>query len=226
MTMSAIPPSKVRALMEEIDAARSLLQHGITILESYTYAGRDADAVFVCLAGGAEKLLKLSAGVASLDTTGTWPSKSVMINWGHDITQLNRHVRSLIIQYAFRSSAPGYIAELLAAVDKDPYIGALLDTLGAYAKQGRFYNLDHLADATQPGDPPGELWERLHRKLTEQNPELLTGLTMPDGWNQARTRLNQHIVMSIRSWRELIVRSWCTGVLGGVAKQWGPQLTL
>lgn len=226
MTTTAIPLSKVRALSEEIDAARSLLYHGLTILVSYTYASRDADALFVCLASGAEKLLKLSAGMESLETAGTWPSKTMMMGWGHDIVELDRYVRGLIIQHAGRSTAPGLIAELLAAVNSDPYIDPLLHTLGTYAKRGRFYNLDHLADATQTEEPPGELWEQLHHEVTTRHPDLLAGLATPDNWDSARTQLNQHIVESVQAWRELIVRSWRTGVLGSSAKQWSPQLTL
>ncbi|KOV87596.1 hypothetical protein [Nocardia sp. NRRL S-836] len=68
MTDASMPIGKVIALSDEVDAAASLLRHGLALLETYTFAARDADTVFVCLAGGAEKLLKLSTGLHALDT--------------------------------------------------------------------------------------------------------------------------------------------------------------
>lgn len=121
VTNPTMPMEKVRALSDEVDAAASLLRHGLTLLASYTFASRDADAVFVCLAGGAEKLLKLSAGLYALEASGSWPSKSTMKGFGHDIVELHSHVRGLIVQGApTRSTAPGYMAELLDKVDNDP----------------------------------------------------------------------------------------------------------
>ncbi|HEX8205434.1 MAG TPA: hypothetical protein VF587_05190 [Solirubrobacteraceae bacterium] len=53
------------ALSAEIDATGTLFRHGHSILREYQFAGRDAEAVFVCLAGGVEKLLKQDDQTAS-----------------------------------------------------------------------------------------------------------------------------------------------------------------
>ncbi|MET8763086.1 hypothetical protein [Lentzea sp. NPDC004782] len=223
---SNIPFDKVRALSDEVDAAASLLRHGLQVLEFYKFVSRDADTVFVCLAGGIEKLLKLSAGLHTLDTAGSWPSKTMMKGFGHDIVELHKHVRGLIVHDApTRSTAPGYIVELLDKVDNDPHIGKVLETLGTYAIAGRFYNLDHLADAPQLGDSPSQLWEQLHRGLTSLHPHLLARLAAHDQWESARAELNKHIIDSVTGWRELITRAWRTGVFGSLAKQWAPQLS-
>ncbi|GLY53769.1 hypothetical protein Lesp01_74250 [Lentzea sp. NBRC 102530] len=216
---------KVIALSDEVDAAASLLRHGLKVLQSYAFAARDADAVFVCLAGGSEKLLKLSTGLHALDTSGSWPTKASMTAIGHDIAKLYEHVRGLIVQDApTRSTAPGFIGELLDKVDNDPYIDQVLDVLGTYAKKGRFYNLDHLADASQPGDSPKQLWEVLHRRLLNLHPDLLMQLASVDKSEAARTELNRLIISSISDWQELITRAWRTGVFGNYAKSWAPLL--
>lgn len=226
VTNSPMPMGKVIALSDEVDAAASLLRHGLTLLESYTFASRDADAVFVCLAGGAEKLLKLSAGLHALDASGSWPSKATMTGIGHDIVKLYSHVRGLIIQDApTRSTVPGFIAELLDKVDNDPHIGQVLEVLGAYAIRGRFYNLDHLADAPQVDDSPKQLWEALHHGLLKLHPHVLMQLASVDQSQAARAELNKLIVSSITDWRELITRAWRTGVFGKQAKSWAPLLT-
>lgn len=225
VTGTPIPIEKVIALSDEVDAAASLLRHGLRVLESYTFAARDADAVFVCLAGGAEKLLKLSTGLHALDTTGSWPSKAAMMGIGHDIVKLYSHVRDLIVQDApSRSTAPGFITDLLGKVDNDPHIDHVLEVLGTYAKKGRFYNLDHLADDAQSGDSPKLLWEALHQGLLKLHPELLVQLASVNQSHAARTELNSLIIRSITDWRELITRAWRTGVFGRLAKQWAPLL--
>lgn len=225
MTNAPMPIDKVIALSDEVDAAASLLRHGLRVLESYTFAARDADAVFVCLAGGAEKLLKLSAGLHALEASGSWPSKATMMGIGHDIVKLYSHVRGLIVHDApTRSTAPGFITELLEKVDNDPHVGQVLEVLGTYATRGRFYNLDHLADAPQPGDSPKQLWEALHQGLLKLHPHLLMQLASVEQSDAARTEINTVIVQSITDWRELISRAWRTGVFGNLGKQWAPLL--
>lgn len=226
VTNASMPMDKVIALGDEVDAAASLLRHGLSLLAPYTFASRDAGAVFVCLAGGAEKLLKLSTGLHALDTSGSWPSKATMTGIGHDIVKLHDHVRLLIVQGApTGSTVPGYIAELLDKVDNDPHICKVLETLGTYAIKGRFYNLDHLADAPQLDDSPRQLWEALHQGLLKRHPNLLMQLASVDQSQAARAELNKLIISSITGWRELITCAWRTGVFGGLGKQWAPQLS-
>jgi hypothetical protein len=216
---------KVLALSDEVDAAASLLRHGLKVLESYTFAARDADPLFVCLAGGAEKLLKLSAGLHAWDTSGSWPSKAQMKGVGHDIVKLYAHVRDIIVQDApTRSTAPGFVAELLEKVDQDPFLGQVLETLGTYAIQGRFYNLDSLANDPQQGDSPRQLWEAMHHGLLKLHPHLLMQLASTESSDTARAEINKIIVQSVTDWRELITRAWRTGVFGRLARQWAPLL--
>ncbi|KJK42861.1 hypothetical protein UK23_35320 [Lentzea aerocolonigenes] len=225
VTGTPMPIEKVIALSDEVDATASLLRHGLRVLESYAFAARDADVAFVCLAGGAEKLLKLSTGLHALDTSGSWPPKAVMTGIGHDIVKLYDHVRDLIVQEApSLSTAPGLIAELLDKVDNDPHIDQVLEVLGTYAKKGRFYNLDHLADHKQSDDSPKQLWEALHQGLLKLHPPLLMQLASVGQSQAARAELNKLIICSITDWQELITRAWRTGVFGSLAKQWAPLL--
>jgi hypothetical protein len=71
-------PPRWAALSKELDAAASLLAHGIRILLVDGYSVLDAPAVLACLATGAEKLLKLTVGMVAIEETGTWPDKKTM----------------------------------------------------------------------------------------------------------------------------------------------------
>jgi hypothetical protein len=217
---------KLRALSDEVDAVSTLLRHGLDILSTYRYATRDADAVFVCLASGAEKLLKLTVGLYELNASGSWPSKATMQGkYGHDIVRLDREVQHLIKDHSHDSTVPGLIDQLIAEVSADPYLSPILETLGRYAIRGRFYNLDVLAEAPQPAESPAQLWEELHQKLLEQRPDLLSKIASAD-WESGRAEINALVVASVRQWAALIVRAWMTGVIGPQAKVWAPQFDL
>jgi hypothetical protein len=224
MTETAqIRMKRLKALSDEVDAASSLLQHGFRILQDYKFATRDADPLFVCLASGSEKLLKLTLGLHGMADTGNWPGANMMQSFGHRITALDDQVRPLIRNRCAQSTAPGYIQQLLDQVGRDPYINQILATLERYAVHGRFYNLDYLGDKPQPEASPAELWEELHQTLLTLQPELLAKLASPEG-EEGRREINKIIGESIRLWCELIARSWMTGVIGEQAKQWSFQL--
>src|SRR5215203_5637213 len=85
------------ALSKELDAAASLLAHGVRILQIDGYSVLDAPAVLACLATGAEKLLKLTIGIVAIEESGTWPNKKTMAErYRHAILDLDRDARDTI----------------------------------------------------------------------------------------------------------------------------------
>lgn len=211
MTQTA---GKFRALVEEIEGTTALIRHGFSILATYSYAAWDAEPMFACFAGGAEKLLKLSIGLERRDRTGSWPSSAEMKGFGHNILTLNQHTLDLIEEKKPSSTAPGYIDQLQACVESDPIVQPLLETLSRYARMGRYYNLDHLADVAQLEPSPRELWEQLQQGIFTRQPELLRDL------DTMHTRANGLIKESFAGWCELIARCWTTGMFGKSAKTW------
>jgi hypothetical protein len=213
------------ALSHEIDATSTLFRHGFAILREYTFASRDAEAVFVCLAGGAEKFLKLTVGVVAVDEGRGWPAKATLKKAGHRITELDDGVRETIARRAQLSSAPGLIANLLAATAADAGVKQALTTLERYATNGRFHNLDRLGGEATSDESPHDLWEELQQMVLEANPEVLEQLAGA-GHREARIGINEILATSIGGWCELIRRSWITGVCGDQAQQWSYQLDL
>jgi hypothetical protein len=218
-------PIESVALSAEIDAASSLLRHGFAILEEYRFASRDAEPVFACMAGGVEKLLKVTFGVATVDDGRGWPSKATMKNAGHKIVELDATVRGIIAEQQSRSTAPGLIRDLLQMTDGHPGVVQVLATLERYAVSGRFYNLDLLGGLGQPGASPQELWNALEMDIVAANPEMLDQLAGPE-YENARQNINGILAWCLGMWCELVLRAWTTGVFGAVAQQWSPQLNL
>jgi hypothetical protein len=218
-------PAETVALSDEIDAASSLFRHGFVILADYCFASRDAEPVFACLSGGAEKLLKLSFGLMTIDDGRAWPSKATMKDAGHKIVDLNATVRSLLVTRQGRSTAPGLVAHLLEATDRHSGVVQVLAVLERYAVDGRFYNLDRLGGRAQGKQSPQELWEELRMTILEANPEMLDQLAGSEH-DRARQDMNDIIAWGLGMWCELLVRSWMTGVCGEIAQRWSAQLEL
>jgi hypothetical protein len=184
---------QLAALLKELDAAASLLAHGVRILRSDGYSVLDAPAILACLATGAEKLLKLTIGMVAIEETGSWPDKKTMAErYRHAILALDRHARAAIVRRIDSSGAPGYIRELLSSVEKDVVIGPVLEALDNYARQGRFYNLDMLADVPQVGPSPSELWhDGMETKILLADTSLLEEIADPKKHPAGRKRLNR-----------------------------------
>lgn len=213
------------ALSDEIDATSTLFRHGFALLRGYEFASRDAEAVFVCLAGGVEKLLKLSIGLVALDDQRAWPAQATMRLAGHRISELDASVRESIARRTDRSTAPGSVADLLEVANANPGISQILQTMERYAVNGRFYNLDRLGGRDQPEDSPRTLWEELHEMVIEANPELLEQLA-GDERPVARRTINTIVAHALGQWCELLQQAWSSGAFGGEAQLWSSQLDL
>ena len=204
------------ALQIECDAAAALFRQGFRCLQDYRFALTDAEPLFVCWAGGAEKLLKLTIGLSRLSHGREWPTKEEMRRkYGHDLVALNNAVVEIIESDKARSTVEPYLMRLCASTKDDKTLSALLTALSRYAVNGRFYNLDHLAGQAQPEPSPRQLLEAVHRSILSTDHSLLADL------DHLVPRLNAVISVSMAGWCELIIRAWITGICGEDVRKWG-----
>jgi len=213
------------AIINEVDATSTLFRHGFSILREYRFASSDAEAVFVCMAGGTEKLLKLTVGMFAFDDGCGWPAQAAMRNAGHKITELDTSARNMIDERVDQSTVPGVIRELLELTTANPGVWQIMATLERYATNGRFYNLDLLGGRQQTDESPQALWEELHMMVVEANPQLLEQLAGAEN-DEARRTINEILMSTLGQWCELIYRSWVTGVCGSEAQKHSAALDL
>ncbi|QNE20188.1 hypothetical protein F1D05_22600 [Kribbella qitaiheensis] len=212
--------------VREISAAMSLLNHADTVLGDFEFAARSLEPLLTVWSIGAEKLLKLTAGFIHTETHQTWPSKSEMVNdYGHDIARLDDRCRGLFRERLSLATSPGIIEDCLTETETNPLINGLMQTLTRYAKSGRFYNLDHLADSPQIEDSPADLWEVTQQKILAHNPAILAkiGGTQSE-YEEARSEMYGESREAARTWRNLYHRAWVQGVCGPTAKQMSYEL--
>lgn len=210
--------------MDELDASGSLLKRAVELLGRYRSAAQDADPLLACLSIGVEKTTKLTLAMAGIQDTGRWPDKATMKDsWGHRVVLLDRKCREHMTSHADQSSVAPLIRRLLDEVAQDRVLAAVLETLDRYGTQGRFHNLDALAESPQAMPSPRELRNTTDNLVWESDPALFATVGGP-GYAQSRTQVNRIISASIRRWRDLYFRAWITGVLGADARQWSAYL--
>jgi len=157
MTIEHLDNARAFALIGEMTSTRNLLGYGVRVLRAARFLETTRDPIMTMLSIGVEKLLKLTVGAISLDETQAWPSKKMMMSYGHGIAELFDNVMAAILDRTTDSS--DYVEDLVAGVLADPVLPPLLAALDRYGMSGRFYNLDMLADSPQVDPDPARMWD-------------------------------------------------------------------
>lgn len=85
----AVEIGRFMALTSETRAAGRLGAEGVRLLGRFRGPTVDADPMFALLASAVEKLLKLTIGLDDEAMHGSWPSRSTMLDYGHNLTKLD-----------------------------------------------------------------------------------------------------------------------------------------
>jgi hypothetical protein len=201
------------AMIREANDAAALFSHGVATVRGMRFDYTGAVVAMSLLAFGAEKMLKLTIGLAHLDLGRPWPDYNYMQHTiGHRVETADLAARALL--NANSGTAPGDIKERMAAVDADPVLAAALSGLQRFGTNGRFYYLDQLASRNQPLPAPQTLWSEMTTQVAALQPCLLGGLASPDTYEKVRLELNELIAGSLELWWQLYVAAWGTGVIG------------
>lgn len=172
------------ALIEEMTSARNLLAYGDESLRSAPFIETTLDPILSLPSIGVEKLQKLVLGVVRLDETGAWPTFDEMRAYRHNLVAMHEATMEAIRERTTSSS--DFVREQVAAIDADPVLPLLIATFDRYAREGRFYNLDRLAERRQQEEKPYAYWSRVeHAVMTEEPIASMFAAAMADNGNQA-----------------------------------------
>ncbi len=218
MAYQGLDTGKSFVLLAELDEATALTRVGLRTLRELRFVSEESAAVLTLLSIGSEKMLKATLGLAALDERNPWPSKGQMRDWGHNLRSLNEAACDRYQAQVRRSTAPGFISQLLDQCHGDETLHLLLDMLTDWGLRARFHRLDDLAGAPQPGPSPQTMWEELESRVLDTEPTLIARLAEVDGYDPARRRVNAIISESFRLWWQLHTRAWMTGIIGKDAK--------
>jgi hypothetical protein len=227
MAQSVLTPGSQQwniQLGNEANDAAALFTHGLRITRDIRTDYNDAVPAMSLLALGAEKLLKLTIGLADLDRGESWPSLERMKRIGHRVATADAEARGLLD--LSRGTAPGHLQALRAQIQGDRVLAAALDALDRFGDKGRFYFLDSLGEKPQPEMAPHFMWMGMTSAIMEADANLLSRMSTPKGWQEARPELNQVIVASLERWWEFYRAAWTTGVNGTKAQELSAAICL
>ena len=211
-------------LTHEANDAGSLFSHGLRVTRDVSYDYTDATAAMSLLALGAEKLLKLTIGLAHLDRSEPWPSLRYMKRFRHRVAAADVEARTQIP--LTRGTVPGHLQQRAADIDSDPVLGAVLLALERFGDTGRFYFLDSLGERPQTEPAPHFLWVGMVSDVIKNDAALSAKMMTAEGLREGRPEVNRTIVRSLVEWWEFYRTVWTTGAIGDQAKEFSSAIRL
>lgn len=216
------------ALIGEMISTGNLLGYGTKVLREARFIETTRDPILTMLSIGVEKLLKLSLGVISLSDTGCWPTKHEMRSFGHGVVGLHDAVMRKLS--ARVPAGDEYVLGLIDGVESDQVLTPLLAVLDRYGRQGRFYNLDHLAEAKQVAPDPRVMWDAVEKAAQEASDvkrlfaAATENINSNDAWDRFYLATQGRIADSaFRLW-DMLSRAGQKGVLGETGRTFGFQI--
>lgn len=214
------------ALLAEAGSVRNLMRDSIQAIRDLRYVHLGGDAVFTLGSIGAEKAMKVMLGCAAVESEGTWPSKSALKNWGHDIEELNSRIDATINSGLAHATATGYADQLAHRIRASTVLPLMFATFARYGRSGRFHHLDILA-TDEPGtfDDPASYWNRIELHVAETQSEFHD---VPYGDNAAldayEARLRGFIADELDVWWFCLHRLGVQGCFGELGKKIGWEI--
>jgi len=215
------------ALLAEQTSARNLLAYGLNALRTAAFLETTRDPIMTMLSIGVEKLFKMALGLAHVAEHREWPPAVRFKNvWRHDLDVMLDELLGILHARMNRATHAHYVETMLEEVERDPALRPLIAALSSYGKQGRFYNLDLLAERPQAGPGPDEMWSIVEQVLIEHDDDLRAQRTAVTATDPAAQESFIHALEARtadsleRLWR-LLAMAGVQGVLGDRGKGWG-----
>ena len=213
-------------IMSEASGTAALLEQSLNLLGTFASNISRSEPFLACLAAGMEKLCKLTYLLSEFGETGKFPTKQTMKDdFGHDIRGLDEACREIILRRIPGTPSERYVSGLLDQAEDNELLPLIIDAVTDYAKSGRFYNLDAIADAKPDRPSPVQLWERTERAIIEGRPHLYSGpadLTVP--MTEVVDEIRGSSALAIRQWWALYADAWNGGALGREAQMWSVHI--
>ncbi len=175
---------------------------------------------------GTEKTMKMALGLLHVAEKSEWLPLAVLKNgYRHDLVAMDKALREQIHASVDRATHPAVLLPLLMEVEADPLWEPIVAMLDRYGREGRFYNLDALAQVTQQEEPPEVFWDRVDQIAVESEPTINAAFhaSIAD-YSQMDTftrLLNERIARSVERWWRMICMAGVQGCMNERGKSWG-----
>jgi hypothetical protein len=217
------------ALIRETTAARNLLGYGLLALRRTRFLDTTRDPILTMLSIGTEKTMKMALGLLYVAEKREWPPLGIFkATYGHNLVVMDKALREQIRANLDRATYPAIATPLLDEVEADPLWEPIVAMLDRYGREGRFYNLDALAQVTQREESPEVFWDRVDQAALDSEPDIkqvwTASITDASRMDEFTALLNDRIAQSIDRWWRMVCMAGVQGVLGERGKGWGSDI--
>lgn len=226
-----LTPVQRVSLAVEVETARQFLAHGVVLLRGSPSVDQTLDVLLLVWHMGAERLLKVLYGLTELEQGRSWPDMQRVI--GHRVVKADKLVRDHLHNWVASTPGNTYVNGLLAMVDADPILPAILAALDDYGSGGRFFWLDQLSQSPQERDRPDAVWDQALTAARESDPAVAARFwdnvhNHPD--RDHMRELHDLASTSIVRWWSMLARTGQCGAFGDLGKQlaaaYGPTMAI
>ena len=208
------------SLAVEVETARQFLVHGVVLLRGRPSLDQTLDVLLLVWHMGTERLLKVLYGLTELEQGQPWPDMQRVIS--HRVVKADKLVRDHLHGWATANPGNNYPNGLIAKVDADPILPALLAALDDYGSGGRFFWLDQLGQSPQQRDRPDAVWDQALTAARDSDPAVTSRFwdNVHDHPEMDHVReLHDLVSRSMVRWWSMLARTGQWGAFGELGKQ-------
>lgn len=216
MPNAELTPEQSFALIDELETAAKLTQHGMDALHGLDAANDFHHLPMQLLSQGFERLLKVTYALVIREHSGELPTVAEFRRrYGHDLTKINSALIDLVASNDEYANRPA-VRDDLDFLSNDPHLARVLKLLSSFGTWSRYYNLGVLLDPSSATgeDDPALAWQEIEREALGRMPEGLDRLGQPAEQADLFQEIYEEISKTLDRFTRAISRMWTLGPLG------------
>ena len=215
---------KVLVGNELLDSIR-LLKGGLRELNHLDGSTDFFHLPILLLSTGFERMMKITICCHYLEINGEFPCRSIFPKGrkGHDLVWLLTYITE-------KCFSDDYILKVPAAktdinfLRSDFQLKGIIKILSDFGQAARYYNLNVVLGADQPGPSPDAEWQRLEMYILQQDPEWEKKLSDPSKSSCVHSQVNKELTIHCEKLARALSRLFTIGEIGKQAKQMTPYI--
>jgi hypothetical protein len=213
-------PSTLQNVMigEELLTAIRLLKTGLRELNRMDGSTDFFHLPILILASGFERLMKTVICCHHLETTGDYPDRSIFPKGkkGHDLVILSDMISRDCFSNRYLQKVPAAKSDI-DFLRNDIKITRIVRILSDFGQGARYYNLNVVLGATDPGPSPEEEWQKLEMEILKEDPKWESRVTDFGKIGSIHKQINDSLTIQCEKLARALARLYTIGGLGDLA---------
>lgn len=211
-------------LHDELQTALKLIEFGFGEYQNLDLANDFYHLPFQLISSGFERLMKCYICLGYDEENSSYPDGKYLKKCGgkngHDLGELKNNI---LKNYYSTHNIPALVSDYEFLIN-DNELGKLISLLSEFGRYARYYNLNVVTSATNPGIDVKSQWEDYERAIIASDPELLKKASDFALQKETYDFVKREIIVKLEKFVRAISRQFTLGKLGKKAMQYSPVL--